>query len=494
MAFALKVAKTKFLFTLPGALPVALAAAEKVGLPRQQIFLLEGAVAGFKTIHDLIALGRRHSGPHAPAYSIPAGRTNRDVCGYLNFSSGTTGLPKAVMLSHHNLIAQCLQLRQLQVREPGEPYSILAVTPLFHITGLVRYVHYPLCMNGRCIMLPGTFDFERMLRALITYRIREPILVPPIIIRLVHDKAVEPYVADLRRTIRTWSSGSAPIPPEITELLKKKFPESGFRQGYGATESTACISATPASHFDYRYASTGGKLVANTVAKVMALSGTPPRELGVGEVGEIWARGPQIAMGYLDNPAATAETFDTDGFFHTGDVGRIDAEGLVRIEDRIKEMIKVRGQQVAPAELEDCLLGHPRVVDVAVLGVPDAYSGEKPKAFAVVMGKKEGDAAETQGHEVQNKVALGRELLKWVQERKSRYKWLREIEFVDAVPKSPTGKLLRRVLAGEERRAGRVKGIWVRDDGSASDGTSPSSSATTAAGRKKDDGLPRARL
>jgi acyl-CoA synthetase (AMP-forming)/AMP-acid ligase II len=300
-------------------------------------------------------------------------------------------------------------------------------------------------MNGDSVMLPS-FTMPSMLRAIVEFRIKELILVPPIIIRLVRDKIVDDY--DLRHVER-WSSGSAPISPEIIALLQKKFPWTGFRQGYGATESTACITAHPPSHYDYKYATTGGLLVPNTEAKVIDL--TTGRELDVGQTGEILARGPQIAMAYLDNPAATAETFDKDGFFHTGDVGHFDAEGLIHIEDRIKEMIKVKGLQVPPAELEDLLLGHPDVEDCAVLGIPDEYAGEKPKAYVVLR----------QGVPESEKV--GRRLLQFVRDRKVRYKWIVEIEFTSQVPKSPTGKLLRRILKVKDKE-GKDRGLRVRDE------------------------------
>ncbi|OQU93933.1 hypothetical protein CLAIMM_00368 isoform 2 [Cladophialophora immunda] len=440
MTYALKIAKSRFLVTLPTSLDVALAAARNVGIPRHHVFLLEGKAEGCISIQDLMRRGEKYTPD--PPYRVPRGKTNKDVCGYLNFSSGTTGLPKAVMLSHHNIIAQCHQLRQIQA--PGR-YKILAVMPLFHITGLVRFCTYPIFMNGDSVMLPA-FTMESMLRAICEFKIQELILVPPIIIRLVRDKIVDDF--DLRHVDR-WSSGSAPISPEIIALLQKKFPWTGFRQGYGATESTACISAHPPSHYDYKYATTGGMLVANTEAKVIDL--TTGKELGVGETGEILARGPQIAIGYLDNPAASAETFDQDGYFHTGDVGHFDAEGLIHIEDRIKEMIKVKGLQVPPAELEDLLLGHPEVEDCAVLGIPDEYSGEKPKAYVVLKaGVRESDE-------------VGKRLLQFVRERKVRYKWLVEIEFTQQVPKSPTGKLLRRILKVKDKE-GKDRGLRVRDE------------------------------
>jgi 4-coumarate--CoA ligase len=385
----------------------------------------------------------------APPHRIPQDKTNQQICAFLNFSSGTTGLPKAVMLSHHNIIAQCHQLRQLQVVPAGQKYRILAVMPLFHITGLVRFCNYPLFMNGDCIMLPG-FNMDGLLKAIVEFEVPELILVPPIIIRMVRDPVVDKYIPDLRRIVKRWSSGSAPTAPEIIEQLRQRFPDTGFRQGYGATESTACISCHPPSHYDYKYATTGGLLCANTVAKVIDLN-DPSKELGPGQTGEICAKGPQIAMGYLNNPTATAETFK-DGFFHTGDVGHLDEEGLFHIEDRIKEMIKVKGQQVPPAELEDLLLGHEHVEDCAVLGIQDMYAGERPKAYVVL---KPG---------VKPSRDVGQKLIDFVKGKKVRYKWIVEIEFTDIVPKSPTGKLLRRILKAKDREKDRIRGIAVRDE------------------------------
>ena len=320
-------------------------------------------------------------------------------------------------------------------------------------------------MNGLSIMLPS-FTLPTMLQTIQSYQIPELILVPPILIRIVRDPLTASY--DLT-CVKRWSSGSAPISPEIIKALQSKFPDTGFRQGYGATESTACISCHPPSHYDYKYAHTGGMLVANTAAKVLSLD-APHVELGVGETGEICAKGPQIAMGYLDNLSATAESFDNEGFLHTGDVGHIDSEGLIHIEDRIKEMIKVKGQQVPPAELEDLLLGHADVEDCAVLGVQDGYAGERPKAFVVLKRRMKGGVeVGVRGGEGEDGVSkrqlqnIGRRLLEFVKEKKVRYKWLSEIEFVREVPKSPTGKLLRRVLKEKEKET-EGRGFRVRDE------------------------------
>ena len=213
------------------------------------------------------------------------------------------------------------------------------------------------------------------------------------------------------------------------------------------TESCSCITAHPPEFYGYEYAHAVGTICASTEVKIVDLDG---KELGVGEPGEILAKGPQIVMGYLNNPKATAETFDKDGFLHTGDQAFIDEKGLITITDRIKEMIKVKGIGVAPAELEDLLLGHPAVEDVAVMSKQDEYSGEKPKAFVVAKDRKQAGEA------------LGRELIAYVKEKKVRHKWLSEVEFVEEIPKSASGKILRRVL--RDMKKGVDKSKIVQDE------------------------------
>lgn len=343
------------------------------------------------------------------------------------------------MISHQNVIAQCLQVQQIT---PTSHNKILAVLPLFHITGLVHGLHLPILINAEVIMLPS-FTMESMLSTIVEYQLGELLLVPPILIRLVRDPIVDKY--DLRHLTR-FSSGAAPLSEEIIQLLKKKFPGTGFKQGYGMTESCSCITAHPPDKYDYKYAHSVGSIVASTEVKIITEEG---KEAGVGEPGEILARGPQIVMGYLNNEKATRETFDKEGFLHTGDQGMIDEEGMVHILDRIKEMIKVKGIGVAPAELEDLLLGHDMVEDVAVLGMKDDYAGELPKAFVVL---KAG---------VPENEKTAKELLAFVREKKTKYKWVKEIEFIKEIPKSASGKILRRLL--RDRKSGADKAVVVRD-------------------------------
>jgi len=343
------------------------------------------------------------------------------------------------MISHQNIIAQCLQITQIT---PTNHRKVLAVLPFFHITGLVHILHLPLFLNAHVYMLPA-FTMETMLAAAVEYKIAEILLVPPIVIRMVRDPIVDNY--DLSFLTR-FSSGAAPLSPEILQQLKAKFPHTGFKQGYGMTESCSCISAHPLDKFDYKYAHTGGTIVASTEVLILDEEG---KELGLNQPGEIFARGPQITMGYLNNEKATKETYLEGGWLRTGDQGMIDEEGVITITDRIKEMIKVKGIAVAPAELEDLLLGHAHVEDCAVLSIPDDYSGEKPKAYVVAKNKPAS-------------VDLGRELLQYVRDKKVRYKWIKEIEFTDVIPKSPSGKILRRVL--KDKMKNNDIGLAVREE------------------------------
>lgn len=292
-------------------------------------------------------------------------------------------------------------------------------------------------------MLPA-FSMEFMLDVITTYRIEELLLVPPILIRMVRDPIVDKYDLSF---IKKFFSGAAPLSKEIIQQLQVKFPGTGFKQGYGMTESCSCITATTLEHQEWQYAHTVGTVCASTEIKIIDENGN---ELGIDQPGELLARGPQITMGYLENEKATKETYLEDGFMRTGDQAMISAEGIVTITDRIKEMIKVNGIGVAPAELEDFLLGHKFVEDVAVLGIPDDYTGEVPKAFVV---SKPGSP---------NQKELGEVLLDYVKKNKIRHKWLKEVEFMEAIPKSASGKILRRLLK-EHMKDGTGRGIIVKD-------------------------------
>ncbi|KAJ5559210.1 hypothetical protein N7535_009438 [Penicillium sp. DV-2018c] len=450
MTYALKTGKAKFLMTTVSSLAVAMPAAKKAGIPPQHVFLLEGQYDGFTTVQDLIGIGKAYGQQgQVPPFRIPNGQTNKDICGFLSFSSGTTGLPKAVMIAHHNVMAQCLQIQQLT---PPEHLKVLAVLPLFHITGLVHQMHLPVLRNVEVYMLPA-FTMQSMLETVVQYQISELLLVPPLLIRLLRDPIVSQYNLS---HVRRFSSGAAPLSAEIIEELKRRFPGRGLKQGYGMTESCSCITAHTPDQSTYEYAQKVGTIVANTEVRIVDVE--TGRELGYNEPGEILARGPQIVMGYLDNEKATRETFDSQGWLHTGDVGYIDEEGFITITDRIKEMIKVKGIAVAPAELEDLLLGHPAVEDVAVSGIPDDYSGQRPKAYVVLKPtvNENADAEEI--------VAVARQLIDYVRKNKVRHKWITEVEIIDEIPKSASGKILRRMLRTLENENQKERVVVKGDD------------------------------
>ncbi|KAG9500583.1 hypothetical protein J7337_009065 [Fusarium musae] len=425
--YSLKTSKAKVIFATTDNFDIASAAAKKAGIPPNNILLLEGSRKGITSIQEILENSKALV--EVPALQLTDGKTNRDVCAFLCFSSGTTGLPKAVMISHANIIAQCIQTSDITLSNHNR---ILAALPFHHISGIVHQLHLPIHLSAHVYVLPK-FTLDSLLKIAAENKIRELIIVPPILIRLVREsELVSKY--DLSHVER-FSSGAAPLSREILTLLEKTFPGTGFKQGYGMTESCSTITSHPPSKYSYKYADRVGMLVGSTEARVVDIE--TGEDCEVGKAGEIWARGPQVAMGYLDNPEATESTFDKEGFLHTGDIGYFDPDGMLAITDRLKEIIKVKGVGVAPAELEDLLLGHPHVDDVAVCGIPDERAGERPKAFIVLKAS-----------ETLRPVEAAKEILEYVTKEKARHKWLKEIELVSTIPKSPAGKILRRKLQG----------------------------------------------
>ncbi|KAI9150801.1 CoA ligase [Paramyrothecium foliicola] len=444
LTYSLKLSKAKFIFTTEEGLDRAYAAAANAGISQDNVILVERSAKSNKTsLADLLEAGRAYGeAGQTPPFQLSAGRTNIETCAYLGFSSGTTGLPKGVMISHANVIAQCLQMEFLQ--SPGQKKG-LAALPFYHITGIIHQLHLPIYLNNNTYILTK-FTLEGLLKTVGDYKINDVLLVPPIIIHLVRNPGLVKKF-NLQHIDR-FSSGAAPLSEEVTKLLEKQFPGTGFKQGYGMTESSACITAHPPDKHDYKYAHKVGTVVASTVVKIV--DPETGKELGVGEAGEIWAKGPQVTMGYLDNPKATAETYDKDGFLHTGDIGSFDEEGFLSITDRLKELIKVKGVGVAPAELEDLLLGHPAVKDVAVCGIADERAGERPKAFVVLADSHLSDP-----------VKAGQTLIEFSKANKARPKWLGEVEIVQEIPKSPSGKILRRKFRNRPKGS---EGVVVRDN------------------------------
>ena len=346
----------------------------------------------------------------------------------LPYSSGTTGLPKGVMLTHRNIVANLAQADGITgIDLINENDTVIGILPFFHIYGMVVIMNMSL-MRGATIVTMPRFDMVQFLELVQKHKVTRVNLVPPILVGLAKHPIVDQYEVS---SLVELFSGAAPLGQDLADEVKARI---GCRvvQGYGLTETSPITHVYNSTLTKTDKLSSVGPPLPNTEVMVVDVSTGEP--LSHNEKGEIWMRGPQIMKGYLNNPDATAATVDADGWLHSGDIGYVDDEGFFYIVDRLKELIKYKGFQVAPAELEALLLSHPAIADVAVIPSPDEEAGEVPKAFVVL---KEEATAES--------------IMAWVAERVSPQKKVRRIEFVDEVPKSLSGKILRRVLVEQER-------------------------------------------
>ncbi|MCH8844266.1 MAG: 4-coumarate--CoA ligase family protein [SAR324 cluster bacterium] len=408
----------RFLITVPPFLEKAREAAAKSGI--EEIFVF-GEAQGATPFADLLA-----AGGDPPAVKIDP----REDLIALPYSSGTTGLPKGVMLTHHNLVANLCQVEGMQgFTGMDEHSSVLAVLPFFHIYGLVVIMCYGLA-NGSTIVTMPRFDMEEFLGTAQKYGITILPIVPPIVLGLVKHPAVDKF--DLSKVSLIFC-GAAPLGESLAREAGERL-SCPVVQGYGMTEASPVTHLSAYADGQYSPGSIG-KVIPNTEVKIVEI-GTG-KELGPNQEGELWIRGPQIMKGYLNRPQDTAEAIDADGWYHSGDVGLAREDGQFFIVDRVKELIKYKGMQVAPAELEAILLTHPAVMDAAVIPSPDEEAGEVPKAFVVLKGE-----------------ATPEEIMSFVAEQVAPHKRIRRLEFVGEIPKSPSGKILRRLLIDKERAAG----------------------------------------
>jgi acyl-CoA synthetase (AMP-forming)/AMP-acid ligase II len=342
----------------------------------------------------------------------------------LPYSSGTTGLPKGVMLTHSNLTVNVRQTLATGILDEND--VVLDILPFFHIYGMSVLLNGGLVSGIPQIIMPR-FDPEAALALIEQHRITTLFFVPPAVLALANMPNLDER--DLS-TVRLIVSGAAPLPLEVARQARARLPHTTVMQAYGMTEASPVTNVNP---LDNARDGTVGPPVADTVEKVVSLD--DGRELPSGEIGELLVYGPQVMKGYWNNPDATAETITPDGWLRTGDIASADPDGFVRIHDRKKEMIKYKGYQVAPAELEALLMEHPGVRDAAVIPKADLEAGEVPKAFVV---------AREPGLDLDAVTAF-------VAERVAPYKKIRYIEAVDAIPKNPSGKILRRQLIEQER-------------------------------------------
>lgn len=403
--FQLQDASAKLLFTTPMFVDVARDAIADTAVTE---IVVIGDVPGMRSLAELYA---------RPIEQVAVDLHDHVVA--LPYSSGTTGLPKGVMLTHHNLVANNAQLAHVIHYTHGE--AALAALPFFHIYGMQVLMNSLISSGVRVVTMPR-FDMVQALELVQREKITRFFAVPPIVLGLAKAPVVANY--DLS-SLKQIFSGAAPLGADIAAECAARV-GCEVVQGFGMTELSPVSHCTPQG--DFR-AGTSGVTVSNTESRLVDPETGEDQPIGV--PGELWVRGPQVMKGYLNNADATAATIDADGWLHTGDVAIVDEHQHVSIVDRIKELIKYKGFQVPPAELEALLVTHADIVDAAVIGVPDDEAGEIPKAFLVTTGGVAPDLWQLQA---------------FMSEHVASYKLVRQIEVIDAIPKSASGKILRRDL------------------------------------------------
>ncbi|XP_050344115.1 probable 4-coumarate--CoA ligase 1 [Nymphalis io] len=355
-----------------------------------------------------------------------------DVC-LIPYSSGTTGLPKGVMLTHKNLVSNLKQVQAPKMMkyegEKGKGDVVLTVPPFFHIYGFNGILNYNLVLGYHIVSIPK-FTPDDYIKCLVEYQPTTLFVVPSLLAFL----ATHPMVKkEHLQSVETIMVGAAPTTDSMLEkfLLKceKTKDQIKLLQGYGMTESSPVTLMTPYS-YPYNKIGSVGQLVLSTQARVLSL--TSGEALGPHQSGELCLRGPQIMKGYWNNEKATKETVDSEGWLHTGDVAYYDDDHYFYIVDRTKELIKVKGNQVSPTEIESVIMEMPEVADVAVVGIPDSLAGEVPKAFVVL--KPDQKITEKQVYDL-------------VAQKLTRYKHLEGgVVFVDVIPRNVAGKIMRNEL------------------------------------------------
>ncbi len=337
----------------------------------------------------------------------------------LPYSSGTTGLPKGVVLTHRNLVANVLQIQCALGIGPGD--ATLAFLPYFHIYGMTVLMNLHLAFGGTQVTLPR-FDLESALRLIERHRVRHLFVAPPVVLALARHPLVDHFDLSCLRLV---ISGAAPLGADLEAACARRV-GCPVAQGYGMTE------LSPVSHFTrpgQERAGSSGQPLARTECRLV--DPETGADVAAGEAGEVWVRGPQVMRGYHGNSGATAEMLTGEGWLRTGDIARVDADGYLFVIDRVKELIKVSGFQVAPAEIEALLVTHPGVADVAVIGVPDEARGEVPKAFVV---RATGASPSLE------------DLRRFLEGHVAPYKIIQRLEYVERIPRTPSGKILRRLL------------------------------------------------
>lgn len=313
-------------------------------------------------------------------------------------------------------------MNRFRLEDSDTTETFLCTVPMFHVYGLVAFAT-GLLGCGATIVVLSKFELPEMLRCITAYGVTYLPLVPPILVAMVaHPKPLP--LGNLRKVL----SGGAPLSKELIEGFRDKYPQVEILQGYGLTESTAIGASTDSAEESRRYG-TAGLLSPNTEAKIV--DPETGEALPVNRTGELWIRGPYVMKGYFKNTEATQSTVTPDGWLKTGDLCYIDEDGYLFVVDRLKELIKYKGYQVPPAELEALLLTHPEVSDVAVIPFPDREVGQFPMAYVV---RKKGSNLSAQ------------EVMEFVAKQVAPYKKVRKVAFVTDIPKNASGKILRKDL------------------------------------------------
>ncbi|MFE1957282.1 AMP-binding protein [Streptomyces sp. NPDC059479] len=434
LATQLRDSAARWIVTVSPLLDVARRSAELVG-GIEEIFVCDRA-EGHRSVLDMA----RSTAPE-PAVTIDPGE---DIAA-LPYSSGTTGVPKGVMLTHRSIATNLAQLEPVMPMRRGD--RILAVLPFFHIYGLTALMNAPLRHGATVVVLPR-FDLDQFLGAIEKHRINGLYVAPPIVLALAKHPAVAQY--DLS-SLEYVLSAAAPLDARLAAACSARLNLPPVRQAYGMTELSPGTHVVPLTAASPPPGAVG-KLLPGTEMRIVSLD-DPDKDTDPGAEGEILIRGPQVMKGYLGRPEATADMIDADGWVHTGDVGRTDDDGWLFVVDRVKELIKYKGFQVAPADLEALLLTHEAIADAAVIGVYDTDGNEVPKAYIV---RQPGAEALTEG-----------DVMTYVAERVAPYKKVRRVEFIGNVPRAASGKILRRELRDrEDRERHEHHAAWEHEAGS----------------------------
>ncbi|KAL6903086.1 hypothetical protein GGI43DRAFT_332820 [Trichoderma evansii] len=429
LAFQLKDSGAKALLTQKPFLEQARKAAALAGLPADRILLL-GEGRDETGVHrhwrDITAAGAKVE----PRKAVIDPK--KDLA-YLVYSSGTTGLPKGVMLTHYNLVAQATQMERPDRTLNWDVDSQLGALPFFHIYGLVIVLGSSITTGCKCVIM-AKFDIEKCCKIIQDHRITFMYVPPPIVLALGKHPVVSKY--DLS-SLRFINSAAAPLSKELAMSVWERL-KVGVRQGYGLSETSPGVAMQLSEEW-LKFQGSVGRLLANMEAKIVDEDG---KELGVNESGELLLKGPNVFSGYWNKPELNKETFTEDGWYKTGDIFYRCSQGHFYITDRKKELIKYKGFQVPPAELESKLHGREDIADVCVIGVWDnVQHTEIPRAYVVL---KPG---------VEETEAKAQEITEWLNAKVAPPKKLRGgVRFIKEIPKSQAGKILRRVLRDQVKK------------------------------------------